>query len=238
MAGLHFRRFDPDPPGEGPPIVLLHGFASDGRRDWIDTGHAAALTALGRTVIVPDLPAHGDSPAPGTSADAHADRVAAEILAVLDRAGADTFDVAGYSLGSRLAWELPALAGDRVGQVLLGGLAPNEPFAAVDVAQLHRAVTTGEPPGDPFTAMIARFAGTSGLALMVEGLRETPFAPRTWAGTAPPVFVVGEDDVMAVGIERVVEVAEGAELVRVPGGHAEALAGAGMRAALVKFLQR
>ncbi|RSN06787.1 alpha/beta hydrolase [Nonomuraea sp. WAC 01424] len=175
MAGLFSRRLDPRPPG-GPVVVLLHGFGSDGQRDWIDTGTAAMLAAFGHTVIVPDLPGHGSSPDPATAAEAHA----------------------------------PAIA---------------------------RAVTHGEQPSDPFTAMIAGLARTPGRALCVEGLRETPFTARSWSGKLPPVFVVGQDDGMTAGIERIVELTPGAELVRVPGGHVEALAGAGLREAVVKVLQ-
>ncbi|GGS62888.1 alpha/beta fold hydrolase [Nonomuraea spiralis] len=234
MAGLFSRRLDPRPPG-GPVVVLLHGFGSDGQRDWLDTGTAAMLAAFGHTVIVPDLPGHGSSPDPATAAEAHAPAIARAVLDVLD--GVERFDLVGYSLGARIAWELPALAGDRLGRCVLGGLAPGEPFAGVDVAALRRAVTYGEQPSDPFTAMIAGLARTPGRALCVEGLRETPFTARSWSGKLPPVFVVGQDDGMTAGIEHIVELTPGAELVRVPGGHVEALAGAGLREAVVKVLQ-
>ncbi|GGT01977.1 alpha/beta fold hydrolase [Nonomuraea spiralis] len=233
------QTFTPDRPTGAPPVLLLHGFASSGRQDWVDTGIAAELAAAGRVVVVPDLPGHGGSPVPAEAAGAPA--VAAALLAL---AGDGPVDVVGYSLGARLAWELPELAPDRVRAVVLGGLSPFEPFAALDVAALRAAVAGGEP-GDPMTGMIAAMiAGASGgvperaagLVRLVEGLRATPFEPKGWAGRTPPVFVAGAEDMMTSGIENVVALAPGARLVTVPGDHRGALAGQAFRDAVAKAL--
>ncbi|MFC8709282.1 alpha/beta fold hydrolase [Streptomyces sp. NPDC057197] len=233
----------PGPAAAAPPVLLLHGFGSDGDRDWVATGTVRALTDAGRTVLVPDLPGHGDSPAPSAAAEAGAPALAAALLTVLDEAGATAFDAVGYSLGARLLWELAGAAPDRLRRAVLGGLSPAEPFEAVDVRALHRAVADGTEPADPFTAMIAGMVRAHGdraaaLALCVEGLRGTPFAPRGWAGATPPVFVVGADDVMTRGIERIVAGIEGAELTTVPGGHQDALADAAFRRTVLEVLAR
>ncbi|MEV4189013.1 alpha/beta fold hydrolase, partial [Streptosporangium canum] len=104
------RVFPPDRPGDSPPVLLLHSFASDGAADWVETGIVAALTGAGRTVVVPDLRGHGDSPAPAAAHECGARAVAEDIVAVLDGAGVTAFDVVGYSLGARLGWELPEAA--------------------------------------------------------------------------------------------------------------------------------
>ncbi|MEV0587064.1 alpha/beta fold hydrolase [Nonomuraea sp. NPDC050310] len=218
--GLYSRRFGT--PG-GRAVLLVHGFASDGWRDWVATGTARDLALRGFDVTVPDLRGHGESPPFDDAAQAHAPAQAAELLGLME----GEFDVVGYSLGARLAWELPVLAPERVGRVILGGLAPVEPFATVDPDQI------GRDGDDPLTSMIP-----PELATCVRGLRETPFEPAGWAGATPPVLVAGADDVMTWGIERIVELAGGARLVRVPGGHAEALTGAEFRAAIVEVLER
>ncbi|NUP62844.1 MAG: alpha/beta fold hydrolase [Nonomuraea sp.] len=236
---IAFRTFTPDRPTGRPPVLLLHGFASVGRTDWVDTGVAAALAATGRVVFVPDLPGHGESPVPAEAEGAPA--VAAGLLAC---AGDGPFDVVGYSLGARLAWELPVLAPERVGTVVLGGLSPFEPFAALDVAALRSAVRGGEP-GDPMTGMIAGMITAAsgglierahGLVTLVEGLRSTPFEPKGWAGRRPPVFVAGADDLMTSGIEDVAALVPGARLITVPGDHRAALAGPEFRAAVADAL--
>ncbi|MGV9771241.1 alpha/beta fold hydrolase [Streptosporangium sp. NPDC003464] len=248
-SGLASRVFPPggpgaaDRPGDPPPVLLLHGFASDGGADWVETGVVAALTGAGRTVVVPDLRGHGDSPAPAAARECGARAAAEDIVAVLDGAGVETFDVVGYSLGARLAWELPGAAPGRVRRAVLGGLSPAEPFAAVDVAALHRAVRDGAEPEDPFTSMIAGLVRSkgeraAGLALCVEGLRDTPFEAGPWGGTTPPVFVAGQGDVMTRGIERIVDLVGGAELVTLPGDHLQVLAGAGLRDTIVRVLEQ
>lgn len=235
-AGLAVRMFIPQEPETAPPVLLVHGFASDGRADWEETGLVAALTGEGRTVIVPDLPGHGDSPAPGDPAEAGAAAIAARLAAAV---GDREYDVVAYSLGSRLAWELPG----QVRQAVLGGLSPFEPFASVDVEALRLAVATGADPADPLTAMIAGLVRSSGeraagLVTCVEGLRATPFEPGAWPGERPPVFVAGRDDPMTTGVERVVALTAGAELVTVPGDHRGAVAGAEFRDTVLRALRR
>ncbi|NRQ36373.1 alpha/beta fold hydrolase [Nonomuraea sp. NN258] len=241
-ADLAVRTFTPQGDGDGPPVLLLHGFASDGRQDWVETGIAEELAAAGRTVIVPDLPGHGDSPPPAGPGSATAPAIAAALLALVD---GGAFDVVGYSLGARLAWELPELDASRVRRVVLGGLSPFEPFAAVDVAALREAVTGAAAPGDPLVGMLAGMIGhaahgsperAAGLVTCVAGLRSTPFEPKKWAGDSPPLFVAGADDQMTSGIEAVVALAPGARLARVPGDHRLALTGAEFRAEIGRTL--
>ncbi|MFF8593933.1 alpha/beta fold hydrolase [Streptomyces sp. NPDC015220] len=248
-TALAVRTFTPGTPAPGgaagaPPVLLVHGFGSDGDSDWVGTGIVRALTEAGRVVVVPDLPGHGDSPAPSAAAGAAAPALVAGLLAALDEAGAGgTFDAVGYSLGARLLWEFPEAAPGRLRRAVLGGLSPVEPFEAVDVEALRRAVADGTEPADPFTSAIAGLVRAhgdraAGLALCVEGLRSTPFAPRGWAGATPPVFVVGEDDVMVRGIERIVDLVGGAELTTVPGGHHDALTGPEFRRTVLEALAR
>ncbi|GAA4225567.1 alpha/beta hydrolase [Actinomadura meridiana] len=243
MGDLAVRTFTSAGPVDAPPVLLVHGFCSDGQTDWVDTGVAEALTAAGRTVVVPDLPGHGQSPAPASAAETTAPVIAAALVAALDRAGISTFDAAGYSLGARIAWELPVAAPGRVERTVLGGLAPGEPFTAVDIDALHAAVRDGSDPADPFTGMVAgmiRSQGerAAGLALCVEGLRAVPFAGGAWNAKVPPVFILGENDEMTRGIGGLAEEIDGAELVTVPGAHHEVLGGAGFRDALLGALAR
>ncbi|MFI6297304.1 alpha/beta fold hydrolase [Nonomuraea sp. NPDC050790] len=230
MAELAVRVFAREETA-GPPVLLLHGFASDGRRDWVATGMADALAAGGRRVVVADLPGHGDSPAPADPARAGAGVIAA---ALAEAMGPGPFDVVGYSLGARIAWELPAAAPGQVRRAVLGGLSPADPFGALDAGELRRAVADGHVPADPLTAMIADMVlaqghRAAGLVTCVEGLRATPFEPGAWEGAEPPVFVAGREDVVAAGIERIVGQVTGARLVTVAGDHRQALTGPGLR---------
>ncbi|TYK43390.1 alpha/beta fold hydrolase [Actinomadura decatromicini] len=242
MRDLAVRTLTPTRPADAPPVLLVHGFGSDGKADWVDTGIAEALASAGRTVVVPDLPGHGESPAPATAAEVTAPAIAAALVTALDAVGVTAFDAVGYSLGARIIWELPSAAPDRVARTVLGGLAPGEPFTAVDVDALHRAVQDGTECADPFTGMIAGMVKSHGdrapgLALCVEGLRATPFAGGTWNAKTLPVFVIGENDELTRGIGGLAEEI-GAKLVTVPGAHFEVLGGGRFRDVVVDALAR
>lgn len=85
--------------GEGPPLLLLHGFTGTAR-SWSVCVDAWAGE---RRVIAPDLLGHGGSAAPAEAAAYELERQAEgvhELLGLLEAAPAA---VVGYSLGARLA---------------------------------------------------------------------------------------------------------------------------------------
>jgi len=61
----HFRSDDVDIAydisGEGDPILLIHGFASNGRVNWHETNWVKTLVDDGRMVITIDNRGHGQS---------------------------------------------------------------------------------------------------------------------------------------------------------------------------------
>ncbi|WP_205787031.1 alpha/beta fold hydrolase [Specibacter cremeus] len=227
------------------PVVLIHGFASSGAEDFTATGWAADLAAAGHHVTVVDLPGHGDGPAVANPAEAQTARVVAQLAAVVDRVladtGAATADVIGYSLGARLAWELPAAAPGRVGRLVLGGISPMEPFAMVDTDELRAVVVGASEPTNPLVGMMAQMVGASGrdtgsLINLIGGLAAEPFAPAGNAPAVPTLFVAGADDMMTGGIEELAALVPVASLTRVPGDHRGALDSPELRKAAIDFL--
>jgi pimeloyl-ACP methyl ester carboxylesterase len=100
--------------GDGPPIILLNGYAATSA-DW-DPTFLSALAA-GGTIVCPDLPGMGDSPLGGGEATIEA--MAAEVLATLDDLGVDSAPVIGWSMGGFVAQELARSAPDRVESMTL-----------------------------------------------------------------------------------------------------------------------
>ncbi|HVC41821.1 MAG TPA: alpha/beta hydrolase [Candidatus Saccharimonadales bacterium] len=99
--------------GEGPPILLCHGFigSAENFTDWFD------VLLQRRTVIAPDLPGFGRS-APmdgGHTAPA----LARAALAAAQHAGADQFDVAGLCLGTPIALAVQRARPQATGRVIL-----------------------------------------------------------------------------------------------------------------------
>lgn len=225
----------------GPAIVLLHGFASRAAADWPPGRWAGPLAAAGRETLVVHLPGHGPGPAAASADEVTTGRILRRLAASVATVSTGEVDVVGYSLGARLAWDLVRTSPVPVRRLVLGGLSPVEPFGGVDLAAARAFVNGGTPPADPLTGAIAGMCAGPGqdagsLLNLVEGLAREPFDPAADPPAVPTLFLAGEGDPMAQGIDSVAGRVAGAHVVRVPGDHLGALAGDEFRAAVFDFL--
>jgi pimeloyl-ACP methyl ester carboxylesterase len=97
--------------GEGPAVVLLHGFP--------DTGdcwrhQVPALTSAGYRVIVPDLRGYGRSDKPEDKDAYNIVYLVGDVVSVLDHAGAERAHVVGHDWGAGVAWAFAMFVPDRV----------------------------------------------------------------------------------------------------------------------------
>jgi 3-oxoadipate enol-lactonase len=101
--------------GDGPPLLLINGYAATGA-DW----DPVLLSALQRSfmVICPDNPGLGDSEL-GDPARLTIDSMAADLLALLDAAGLAQVTVTGWSMGGFVAQALVRRAPRRVAGLVL-----------------------------------------------------------------------------------------------------------------------
>ncbi|MBL3701014.1 alpha/beta fold hydrolase [Leucobacter luti] len=223
-----------------PPIVLLHGFAASADEDFVTPGWVDTLRTAGRTVIAVDLPGHGASPAIERPEDAITSAVLDAILdAAATVAPTGPLDVIGYSLGARLAWDLPGRS-PRVRRLVLGGASPFEPFAAIEPAALTSALA-GAAPTSPLVGMMAGMISapgrdTASLAQLIPGLASEPFTPQNSAPGVPTLLVAGSTDQMTQGIEALLAELPHGSLTHVPGDHRDALDSAEFRSAALEFL--
>ena len=88
--------------GDGPPVLLLHGFTGRGS-DW--ARFLPALRRRHRTIAV-DLPGHGRSETPADPARHGLERIAADLATLLRALDAAPAAVLGYSMGARVALRL------------------------------------------------------------------------------------------------------------------------------------
>ena len=89
--------------GEGEPILLIHGFASNVAANWRDVGWIGALAAAGRRVIALDNRGHGQSEKLYDPSCYGAPSMAEDARRLLDHLGIARADVMGYSMGARIA---------------------------------------------------------------------------------------------------------------------------------------
>ena len=97
--------------GEGPPVVLLHGFPDSGRL-W--RHQVPALVDGGFRVIVPDMRGYGRSDKPAEVEAYRMNLLVGDVLAVLDAAGAERAHVVGHDWGAGVAWATALMAAERV----------------------------------------------------------------------------------------------------------------------------
>jgi pimeloyl-ACP methyl ester carboxylesterase len=89
--------------GEGRPLVLIHGYFSTAKVNWLKYGHAQKIAAKGFRVIMPDLRGHGDSAKPHEDAAYPKDVLVDDGMALIEALGLTDYDLGGYSLGGRTA---------------------------------------------------------------------------------------------------------------------------------------
>src|SRR5690242_16905983 len=108
--------------GEGEPIVLVHGFASNKEVNWVAPGWVAALTRAGRRAIALDNRGHGESSKLYDPAEYDRAKMAEDVRALLDHLGIACADVMGYSMGARITANLALAHPKRVRSAIFGGL--------------------------------------------------------------------------------------------------------------------
>lgn len=108
----------------GPPLVLLHGFAFS-LIDWVELGYSEALGAGYRLILI-DARGHGLSDKPHDPDAYRAACWAGDVVAVLDDLGIPQAHFLGYSMGGRIGFMLAAYAPECCRSLILGGDGPLE----------------------------------------------------------------------------------------------------------------
>src|SRR5215475_12447484 len=94
--------------GEGDPIVLVHGFASNKETNWVQPSWVSTLSRDNRRVIALDDRGHGQSAKLYDPDDYHTDLMAGDVAALIEHLKLERADVMGYSLGGRITAVLAA----------------------------------------------------------------------------------------------------------------------------------
>lgn len=108
--------------GEGTPILLIHGFASSIKVNWVAPGWVRTLNEAGYRVIALDNRGHGASTRTYRSEDYLPGLMADDAAALLDHLNIDAAHVMGYSMGARIAAFLALQQPERLGAIVFGGL--------------------------------------------------------------------------------------------------------------------
>ena len=258
FGGAELRRFssdgvdiafiDVEPQGRdlNEPILLIHGFASNHRMNWVGPRWVETLTGAGRRVIAFDNRGHGQSEKLYAPADYHLDLMTRDAASLLAHLGVERADVMGYSMGARIASFL-ALAKPRlVRSLVLGGLGDR----LVRDGGLPEAIAEAlEAPSldsltDPTQRLFRGFAeqtksDRAALAACVRGSRRSLTLEEAARINQPTLVAVGERDTLAGDPDKLVAVLPRAEALMIPGrDHNLAVGDKTFKAGSLDFLAR
>ena len=234
---------DPSLPNSD-PVVLVHGFASSKEVNWLQTGWVSALTGAGRRVIALDNRGHGQSTKLYDPADYHTERMAQDVLALMDHLKIERADVMGYSMGARITAFLAKAHSKRVRSAILGGLGlhlvdgvglPESIAMALEAPSLDDVT---DPQGRTFRAFAEQTkSDRRALAACIRGSRQVMSRDEVAAIEVPVLIAVGSKDPIAGSADALAALIPGAQALAIPGrDHMLAVGDKVYKAGVLKFL--
>jgi pimeloyl-ACP methyl ester carboxylesterase len=190
--------------GEGDPIVLVHGFASNKQINWVNTGWVSTLMRAGKRVIALDNRGHGQSSKHYDPAAYDSTTMADDVLALLDHLNIERADVMGYSMGARITAYLAVNHPERVRSVILGGLGirlvegVGLPESIADALEAPSLADVSDPTARVFRAFAEQTkSDLKALAACIRGSRQTLSRDQVAGIRVPVVVAVGTKDTVA-----------------------------------------
>jgi pimeloyl-ACP methyl ester carboxylesterase len=234
-----------DDVGQGEPILLVHGFASNRQTNWIGPGWYDMLTKAGRRVVAVDLRGHGASDKPHEAVAYDESLMARDAIALATHLGLDRPDYMGYSMGGFIGVSAAAQAPDLWGRIVLAGIGQNYTSSTVvdprDIAEGLLApsldVVRGAVP-----RQFRRFAESSGNDL--KALAACMLRPRRSLNAQDLVHVrnrvlviTGERDTISGPPEPLAALFPRGECALIPGrDHMTAVGDKAYKASVLEFL--
>ncbi len=209
--------------GAGKPVLLIHGFASNSKVNWVDPGWMQTLTDAGYRAIAIDNRGHGESEKLYGEAAYGAPLMAEDARRLLDHLGIARSHVLGYSMGARIGAFLAINHPDRVKSLILSGMGINLVRGVGGAKPIAAALEADSPDDvkDDAARSFRLFADQTGsdrhaLAACIRSSRE-PITAEALAGAGVPTLIaVGTDDVVAGSASELAALLPGAQVLDIP----------------------
>lgn len=230
--------------GVGPPILLIHGFASNSQVNWVGPAWVSTLTKAGYRVIMLDNRGHGASTKSHDSADYLPVKMASDSAALLKHLSVETAHVMGYSMGARIAAFLAIEHPHLVRSLIIGGLGLGLVEGAGDWDPIADALLTPNP--NTITQarglMFRKFADQTGsdrvaLAACIQTSRAAVTKSQAAQIAIPTLIAVGSEDDIAGDPAQLAQLMGNAKAFVIRGrDHMRAVGDATFKAEVLRFL--
>lgn len=120
--------------GDGPPVILLHGFP-ELAFSW--RHQLPALAAAGYRAIAPDQRGYGQSDVPADVRDYRIEALIADIHGLLDALELDSATFVGHDWGALVLWQMVMRAPERIDRLVILNI-PHYPRLPIDPIQVMR----------------------------------------------------------------------------------------------------
>jgi pimeloyl-ACP methyl ester carboxylesterase len=231
--------------GEGDPIVLVHGFASNKEVNWVAPGWVTTLTRTGRRVIALDNRGHGASTKLYDPGAYHSAIMADDVRALIEHLGLPRADVMGYSMGARNTVFLALTNPERVRSAVLGGVGiglverAGLPDSIAEALEAPSLAAVSDPTGHMFRAFAEQTkSDLRAVAACLRGSRQ-PITREELSRIAVPVLVAaGTKDRIAGSPEEFAVLVPGGQALAIPDrDHMLAVGDRVFKTGVLKFLE-
>jgi pimeloyl-ACP methyl ester carboxylesterase len=207
--------------GQGPAIVLMHGYTGTADRHFLANGVFANLAKDHRAIAI-DLRGHGKSAKPHVPS-AYGDEMARDVVRLLDHLKIQRAHVLGYSLGGFIASRLATLHPERLISVVYAASLPfqttdtfMDKFAEDSIKELESDTPfkslaialqppgSKPPPDDEIRKAVAPLVAANdvkALAALWRGFKTLAVSPQQLTAVkVPSIVITGSADGNAVGV--------------------------------------
>jgi pimeloyl-ACP methyl ester carboxylesterase len=227
--------------GDGVPVLLLHGFASDSFINWVRPGIVDALVRAGYKAIALDQRGHGLSDKPHEPAAYAGDTMIRDAQAMLDHLSISSALVVGFSMGSINTVGL-IKADDRVKAAVLGGVGSHTIMVRAEGGNFLADAMTVEDKStitNPIAKSFRDFADlTRADRKALAALQSASRPPMDdLEAINVPVLVLGSDnDPLAGDVQALADKIPGAKAATVGGTHLNVVNNPAFHQHIVDFL--
>lgn len=207
--------------GIGEPVLLIHGFISNGS-SWYETSLATSLKEKGYRVIIPDLRGNGKSDAPENPEAYQNNAEVKDLKALVTHLGLSKLQVVGYSRGSIVLAQW-LTEEKRITKAVIGGMGLDFTNPEWDRRIAFADAFSGRKPLTTMTEGAVNYARSIDANIKILGLLQdyqpAPSAASLKNIIIPVLVIAGDQDVDNGKPQELQEALRNGVLKIVPGDH-------------------